>query len=48
LTILLVEQFLDFSLSVSDAVYVKASGRIVANATRSDLALSTITCYLTV
>ena len=48
MTILLVEQFLDFALGVSDAVYVMASGRIVAQGARAGLDVSTIKHYLTV
>jgi len=48
MTILLVEQFLDFALGVADAVYVLASGRIVAHGARAGLDVSTIKHYLTV
>jgi urea transport system ATP-binding protein len=48
LTILLVEQFLDFALGVSDAVYVLASGRVVARGERLTLDVSSIKRYLTV
>lgn len=48
LTILLVEQFLDFALSVSESYYVMAKGTIVAQGQTSGLDPQTIRHYLAV